>query len=248
MSRQERRAAERLQLKEQRKQLRGQNPQAVSETVTTNSAQPSATSNLSEARLSANRANAKLSTGPTSQAGRANSSQNSFKHGLYSRQLTIPGENPAELAALKAALRAEHQPGTVTEEILVNEMAEHYWRLRRARLAEANLLQKAFLEHEYKAIHRVMSSAERSFHKALKSLLELQKERRSSRRQQPADGFVSQESPSRRPEPAGQPESIAAPTVSSGFVSQCELDQQLNTQPQTPNPVAEGRKMNGTAA
>jgi hypothetical protein len=41
-------------------------------------------------------------------------------------------ENPAELDALKADLHAEHQPTNTTEDILVNEMAEQYWRISEA--------------------------------------------------------------------------------------------------------------------
>ena len=39
---------------------------------------------ISEKQLAANRANAAKSTGPTSIAGKANSSRNSYKHGLDS--------------------------------------------------------------------------------------------------------------------------------------------------------------------
>jgi hypothetical protein len=139
----------------------------------------------SQARLHANRANAQLSTGPRTQQGKAASGQNSFKHGLYSKQLVIRGEDPAELDALKADLIAEHQPATVTEEILVNEMAEHYWRLKRFRHTEATLLNAEILVmSQIEAVQRFMNSAERGFHKALKTLCELQKAR----------GFVSTKS------------------------------------------------------
>ena len=47
-----------------------------------------------------------MSTGPRTAEGKAASSQNSFKHGLYSKQLVIQGEDPAELDALKADLIA----------------------------------------------------------------------------------------------------------------------------------------------
>jgi hypothetical protein len=160
MTRRERRAAERKHQKDLSK------------------AQSSPAPEISEARLAANRANAQLSTGPTTPEGRAASSQNSFKHGLYSKQLIIRGEDPAELDALKADLRAEHQPANLTEEMLVNEMAEHYWRIKRARRIEANLFagEDLVIAH-MNAVQRLMSSAERGFHKALKTLRELQKQR-----------------------------------------------------------------------
>ncbi|HZQ53175.1 MAG TPA: hypothetical protein VFB14_13315, partial [Bryobacteraceae bacterium] len=44
---------------------------------------------ISEAKLAANRANAEKSTGPKSEEGKSRSSRNSFKHGLYSKQLVL---------------------------------------------------------------------------------------------------------------------------------------------------------------
>ncbi len=75
-------------------------------------------------RADVNRANSQHSTGPTSSIGKARSAQNSFKHGLYSKQLILPGEDPADFDELRAGLRSEHQPANTTEEILlVDELA-----------------------------------------------------------------------------------------------------------------------------
>jgi len=165
----------------------------------------------SPARAAINRANAQHSTGPRTPEGKATSSQNAFKHGLYSKQLILPGEDPAELDALRADLRREHQPATTTEDILVNELAEHYWRLRRMRKLEARAMGAGSFDELQKGlailpiIQRTMASAERGFHKALKTLTDLQRQR----------GFV--------PQPAAQPESIeplAAPQAA--FVPQTD--------------------------
>ena len=169
---------------------------------------------ISEAKLAANRANAQKSSGPKSEEGKARSSRNAFKHGLYSKQLVLPGEDPAELDALKANLRAEHQPVSETEEILVNEMAEQYWRLRRARRLETDLLasDQIVLTH-LAAVQRMMSSAERGFHKALTALRQLQKAR----------GFVPTNA-----QPAGpQPSRDCQGAVSSGFVPPPGLETRL---------------------
>jgi hypothetical protein len=157
-------------------------------------------------RAEINRANAQLSTGPRSPEGKANSSQNSFKHGLYSTQLVLPGENPAELDALRADLRAEHQPFNETEAILVNEMAEQFWRLRRTRsleieaLSSHEKLESWFATGFLALIQRTMASAERGFHKALTSLRQLQKVRgfvplKSAEPVAEEIGFVSQNEP-----------------------------------------------------
>ena len=57
------------------------------------------------AQIAANLANSQKSTGPKSADGKARSSRNSFKHGLYSKHLVLPNEDPAELDQLRASLR-----------------------------------------------------------------------------------------------------------------------------------------------
>ncbi len=166
-------------------------------------------------RAEVNRNNAQHSTGPRTAEGKTASSQNAFKHGLYSKQLILPGEDPAELDALRSDLRREHQPATTTEDILVNELAEHYWRLRRMRKLEARAMGAGSFDELQKGlailpiIQRTMASAERGFHKALKTLTDLQRQR----------GFV--------PQIAAQPEStepLAAPQA--GFVPQTTSETQ----------------------
>ncbi len=134
-------------------------------------------------RALVNKQNAQLSTGPRTEAGRLASSHNSFKHGLYSRKLVIQGEDPADLDALRDDLRREHRPANTTEEILVNELAENYWRLRRMRRYETRVMASETAEEFAQKmsllplIQRTMASAERAFHKALGTLRQLQKER-----------------------------------------------------------------------
>ncbi len=210
-ARQQRRREEHKARKEALKNQKYQAAAPQSESV----AQPS--------RAEINRVNAQFSTGPRTEAGKLASSRNSFKHGLYSKQLVLPGEDSAELDALRNDLRCEHQPVTTTEEILVNELAEHYWRLRRMRKFEARLMATGTLEDLQKGlallpiVQRTMAAAERAFHKALKALCDLQRQR----------GFVPQgaklpvQSVSQNtPEAAGK-SLFAAPQV--GFVPRNDL-------------------------
>jgi hypothetical protein len=167
-------------------------------------------------RAEVNRQNALHSTGPRTPEGKLASSRNSFQHGLYARQLVLPGEDPAELDALRQDLRRDHQPANTTEQILVNELAEHYWRLRRMRKLEARIMGTGTLDDLERGlrllsiVQRTMASAERGFHKALAALRQLQKQR----------GFVPQtleiptQSVSQKPLPAAHPEQT------HGFVSQ----------------------------
>jgi hypothetical protein len=166
-------------------------------------------------RADINRANADHSTGPNSEIGKSRSSQNAFKHGLYSKKLVIHGEDPAELDRLKDDLRAEHQPVNETESILVNEMAEQFWRLRRTRELETRAFTVENLDIWIESgilplIQRTMAAAERGFHKALAALRKLQDSR----------GFV----PSKAVQPAAQP------AQSSGFVPSFPSEQDMDTE------------------
>ncbi len=145
-------------------------------------------------RADVNRANAALSTGPKTTAGKARSSQNAFRHGLYSKDLITPREDPAEFDALRASLRREHQPANTTEEILVDELAQSFWRMRRFRHLEAVAWAPANVSEWIDnglltLVQRAANSAERSFHKTLASLAKLQKER----------GFVPQKTIEEQP-------------------------------------------------
>ncbi len=151
-------------------------------------------------RTEVNRANSSHSTGPRSATGKARSSQNSFKHGLYSTRLIMPGEDPAELDALKAELIAEHRPGNQTEHILVNEIAEQFWRIRRMRGLEAQAFTPENLDTWTEngllaLIQRTMAAAERGLHKALAALRQQRKDSGTVRHaisaeETPAAGFV----------------------------------------------------------
>jgi hypothetical protein len=48
---------------------------------------------VSRKQLETNRANAKLSTGPKSDAGRARSRMNALKHGFSSQEIVLEGED-----------------------------------------------------------------------------------------------------------------------------------------------------------
>src|SRR6476469_10513760 len=72
-----------------------------------------------ESQIQANRENAKLSSGPKSEAGKAVSALNNTRHGLTGAFRVLPSESQSEFDALFAAFREEHQPETLTETALV---------------------------------------------------------------------------------------------------------------------------------
>jgi hypothetical protein len=79
----------------------------------------------------ANRRNAQLSTGPRSAEGKAKSSRNALKTGLYARGNIIGHEAPWLLEELIVQFTAEHQPASPTERSLVDQLIHTEWMLRR---------------------------------------------------------------------------------------------------------------------
>jgi hypothetical protein len=97
----------------------------------------------SKQRLEANRSNAKRSTGPCTQPGKARSKMNALKHGLAAKSVVIDGEDPREFEALRAGLEREFDVQTMTEHELVGDLAALFWRQRRVPRFEAAITQNA---------------------------------------------------------------------------------------------------------
>jgi len=89
---------------------------------------------ISEARLRANRENAKRSTGPRTDEGKARSSKNSLSHGIYSVLFGVycKQECQAEMFPEYMRLRKDYRdffrPETGPEEQLVDELVNVTWR------------------------------------------------------------------------------------------------------------------------
>src|SRR5579871_490611 len=142
----------------------------------------------STARAAANAANAQLSTGPRTEAGKARSSRNALSHGLASSQnFILPGEEPA-FAAMHDSLLDQLAPADGVE-MLEFELALHAaWSLRRCRLIETGLMQAAaeadFDDQGLKSLERLQRYAahhQRAFDRSLKMLRTMQTERLARR-------------------------------------------------------------------
>ena len=173
-----------------------QQPQPQNETILNASQEaPSSPANtentestISEARLAANRANAKLSTGPTSSAGLAASSQNRTSHGLTrhanGRFELLLCEDRAEFDALAQALQDEHKPETETEIILVRSMVESQWLTERAQRLQFNCLDSdsgTVKDPKVFALYmRYQTTHKNQFHRSLKELHRLRSEVRKA--------------------------------------------------------------------
>ena len=95
----------------------------------------------SEKQSVANRANAKLSTGPKTQSGKTQSSKNAWKHGLTAKALVIKGENPKDFDLVRAEFEAQFKPQHALQFELVERVAVTAWRLRRIPAFEAALIE-----------------------------------------------------------------------------------------------------------
>ena len=94
-----------------------------------------ATSTTTDRQIEANRENARKSTGPKTERGKKTVRFNALKHGLLAEQTVIMTENSAETKEdfneLLNNLTLEHQPKTPTEMLLVERIANCFWRQRR---------------------------------------------------------------------------------------------------------------------
>jgi len=91
----------------------------------------------SERQLSANRANARLSTGPKTPQGKVRSSLNALTHGLTAQAVVLEDEDPEEFERFREELIAYFQPGSLFERELVDRIVGIMWRMRRIPTFEA---------------------------------------------------------------------------------------------------------------
>jgi hypothetical protein len=87
---------------------------------------------ISEKRLAANRANAKLSTGPATAAGKRISSRNGGRKSDLSKVILIEGESAARFDGLLREYESEFRPATPTERAFVENMVIARWHQARS--------------------------------------------------------------------------------------------------------------------
>jgi hypothetical protein len=130
---------------------------------------------ISEKRLAANRANAKLSTGPATAAGKRTSSRNGAKKSYLSNFILIDGESSARFDALLRDYESEFQPTTPTERAFVESMVIARWHQTRSLTLHAAAINYAIrsqcvVENDEnntglnRAMHAIRSSAGKSPH------------------------------------------------------------------------------------
>jgi hypothetical protein len=113
------------------------------------------------AQAAASIANSKLSTGPSSDAGKQTVSSNALAHGLASSNpahVALPGEEEL-LARHLESYRKAYAPGNQPEEDLVRTLAESYWRLERAHKLENALFSQILKQDDYKDLDPIVAKA-----------------------------------------------------------------------------------------
>lgn len=146
---------------------------------------------ISPQKLEANRENAQKSTGPKTTAGKQRSRWNATKHGLLARSTVIlegkGKEEKREFDRVLAELRKDRQPVGFLEEMLVEQMANCYWRLGRAARCEVteirelmDIIGEATLPSKEATdkILRYETALRRQLHRDINQLERLQRQRK----------------------------------------------------------------------
>lgn len=141
-------------------------------------------------RTLANRENAKKSTGPRSEAGKAIVARNGCHHGLSGSFCVLDHEDASEFQTTLDQYRSDFNPETTDETFLVEHMVQSRWNLARARRIEKHVFDQlagqpedpdnpdARIAAELLAasssapatIHRYAVAAERSYFRARREL------------------------------------------------------------------------------
>jgi len=90
-------------------------------------------------QIEANRRNARNSTGPRTDQGKAVSRFNALKTGIDARSHVIPGEDPNVLETLALDYYERFQPAAPEQRYLVDAIISAEWQLRRLRKTEAQI-------------------------------------------------------------------------------------------------------------
>jgi hypothetical protein len=140
-----------------------------------------------QAQIDANRQNAKLSTGPKTEQGRAKSAANSTRHGLQANPTTILENNPHERSQydqLKAKLLKQCLPEGELEFQAFERYTFALFQADRARQMEidaqdrwSNEPSNEILFNQMERILKLGAAQERRADKALKELTKLQRDR-----------------------------------------------------------------------
>jgi hypothetical protein len=127
------------------------------------------TATISEKKRAANRANARKSTGPRTPEGKARASLNAISHGLFCKDLVLPGESRETFDLLRRLWISSLNPQDTAELWLVDRIVAANWKLRRLQESESlfhhadknDVLQLEDLEEKLQEMHQRDPHSER---------------------------------------------------------------------------------------
>ena len=110
-------------------------------------------------------------------AGKRRVNADTVQNSFYSAKFTVPGESQDEFYAMYSEFLAEYRPVGPAETSLVQQLVLSHWRIIRlgARIAAAFESEQGSIK-DLASVERMLSSAERSFSRALQELRKLQAE------------------------------------------------------------------------
>ena len=86
---------------------------------------------VTDKTVAANRENAKKSTGPKTESAKSNLKYHAVKHGLLTKALLLRNEKEEEeFQGLADKLESDFKPRNVVEEMLVEDIAVSWWKLK----------------------------------------------------------------------------------------------------------------------
>lgn len=147
-------------------------------------------------KIEANRRNAKKSTGPKTSRGKTISSWNTTRHGLLAERLpSIPDKDKKHFARLLSSLRQDLEPVGTVEEVLVERIAQEYWRLGVAARHEAEELGRPnpFGKTSIDRILRYETMINRQLYQVINQLERLQRLRKGENASPPLNLQVLQD-------------------------------------------------------
>lgn len=176
-----------------------------------------ATTQISEAQLEANRANAQLSTGPTSLEGKSISSRNATRHGFTGQVLPRDAAERRAYAEKAKSVIATWKPIGDQEEQLVELIHDSNWQMKRIRAAQEAIIAGDEPETSPENLMRYLTKHTGVYFRSIAMLIKIQAIRKKAEMLKkenafelkhqkvynrktcgimpPPDGFVLQESP-----------------------------------------------------
>ena len=114
----------------------------------------------SRRQIRANRRNARKSTGPKTEAGKAASSANALSHGLTAAEsVVLPEEEPEDFERLRQGVIADLAPAGALQDALAQRIAVLLWRLDRVARLEAELFVHGHLARQRDSLAQAENQA-----------------------------------------------------------------------------------------